>query len=108
MWLTTTQGFYSAVAHRDDPGKLVVRARTREDIEALATQIPDLDPFEDPAADYRWRAVVSRGDWQLAVADLAAAIDYPNFKNAVAERQGSERAGIYGRVWSVLLALQRS
>ena len=36
MWLITTQGFYSAVEHREDPERLIVRARTREDIEALA------------------------------------------------------------------------
>ena len=29
MWLFTTQGFYSVVAHRDDPETLIVRARTR-------------------------------------------------------------------------------
>ena len=35
MWIFTTQGFYSAVEHREDPDRLIVRARTREDIEAL-------------------------------------------------------------------------
>ena len=36
MWLMTTRGFYSVVEHRDDADRLLVRARTREDIEALA------------------------------------------------------------------------
>ena len=40
MWVMTTQGFYSAVADRDDPGSVIVRARTRDDIEALRKQIP--------------------------------------------------------------------
>ena len=35
MWLMTTRGFYSVVEHRDDADRLLVRARTREDIEAL-------------------------------------------------------------------------
>ncbi|MFN8150301.1 MAG: hypothetical protein U0R24_04125 [Solirubrobacterales bacterium] len=51
MWLFTTQGFYSVVAHRDDPETLIVRGRTREDIEALREQILDIDPFEDGRAD---------------------------------------------------------
>ncbi len=108
MWITTTQGFYSVVAHRDDPDKLLVRARTREDIEALREQIPDLEPFEDRRADYRHRAVVSRAEWVAALAQLVTDIDYDNFKNAVAARQGGERAALYGVVWRELLRLQQT
>ena len=107
MWIVTTQGFYSVVADRDDPDRVLVRARVREDLEALKRQIPDLEIFEDRDADYRWRARVSREDWSHAAAQLAREIDYPNFKNEVAKRQGHERAGVYGRVWSELFGLQR-
>lgn len=107
MWILTTQGFYSVVAHRDDPEELLVRARTRDDIEALREQIPALEPFEDPTADYRHRAVVSRVEWRAAVAQLVTGIDYDNFKDAVAARQGTERSRLYGRIWSILLDLQR-
>lgn len=106
MWVLTTQGFYSAVARRDEPDTVIVRARTREDIEALSRQIPGIEPFEDPAADYRHRAVVSRAEWVAAVAQLASDIDYDNFKDEVAERQGSRRASLYGQVWGVLRRLQ--
>ena len=108
MWLLTTQGFYSVVAHRDDPDKLLVRARTREDIEALREQIPMLEPFEDRFADYRHRAVVTRAEWLVALAQLVTELDYDNFKSAVAEHQGAERAALYGAVWSELRRLQRS
>ncbi|GIK76314.1 MAG: hypothetical protein BroJett022_00040 [Actinomycetes bacterium] len=107
MWLFTTQGLYSVVAHRDDPDALIVRARARADIDALREQIPSLEPFEDPAADYRHRAVVSRAEWLAAVAQLVTEIDYDNFKRAVAARQGHERSQLYGRIWSILLDLQR-
>ena len=108
MWLLTTQGFYSVVAHRDDPDKLLVRARTRGDIEALREQIPTLEPFEDRSADYRHRAVVTRAEWLVALAQLVTELDYDNFKSAVAEHQGAERAALYGAVWSELRRLQRS
>ena len=107
MWIATTQGFYSVVEDRADPDRLLVRARTAGDIEALRGQIPSLEPFEDPGADYRHRALVRREQWIAALALLAADIDYDNFKNAVAERQDHERAGIYAGVWSALLTLQR-
>lgn len=106
MWLFTTQGFYSVVAHREDPDALIVRGRSRDDLEALRQQIPDLEPFEDPAADYRHRAYVSRAEWLAAVAQLTCEVDYDNFKSAVAERQGQERARVYGRIWGELRELQ--
>ena len=106
MWLVTTQGFYSVVAHREDPGTLIVRGRTRDDLEALREQVPGLEPFEDPAADYRYRAYVSRSEWLAAVAQLISDVDYDNFKSAVAARQGAARAQVYGSVWADLLALQ--
>ena len=106
MWVFTTQGFYSVVAHRRDPGKVLVRARAREDLEALREQIPDLRIYEDADADYRYRAVVNHADWIAAVAILTAGIDYPNFKAAVAERQGPERERIYARVWAEMLSIQ--
>lgn len=108
MWLITTQGFYSAVAHRDAPELIVVRARAREDIEALRRQIPELETVENAGSDYRWRATVRRAEWEAACVALAADIDYPNFKDAVADRHGSRRHDVYARVWTVLMALQRA
>ena len=99
MWLFTPRGFYSVVAHRKDADKLLVRARVRADLEALREQIPHLRIFSDRHADYRWRAVVTRGEWAMALALLVDDLDYDNFKSAVGERQGHERARLYGHVW---------
>ncbi len=38
---------------------------------------------------------------------IAGEIDYRNFKNAVAGRQGEARADVYARVWSELRELER-
>ena len=106
MWLITAQGFYSVVADRDDSTCVVIRARDPADLEALGRQIPDLVVFETPGRDYRWRAHVTRVDWERAAAELAAEIDYPNFKDAVAVRQGPERAHLFLEIWSALRRLQ--
>ena len=106
MWIFTTQGFYSVVQHVDRPEQVIVRCRTREDLEALGEQIPSLEPFEDAGADYRYRAVVDRSDWVAALSALAEQLDYPNFKNEVANRQGYERSALYGHLWSALRPLQ--
>ena len=105
MWLITTRG-YSAVEDHQQPGCVRVRARAHEDLTALADVIPSLVVEETPDRDYRFRASVAREAWASAVAQLAREIDYPNFKNAVAGRQGSKRAHVYGEVWATPLGLQ--
>lgn len=106
MWLITTRGFYSVVADHHDDGNVLVRARAREDLGALADLLPGIDIEETPRRDYRFRVSVAREAWTTAAAALADEIDYPNFKNAVAERQGPGRAHVYSDVWVTLLGLQ--
>lgn len=105
MWVITTRGFYSVVAHADDPTK-VSCAHAREDLVALSDLVSNVRIVETPSADYRWRANVDRTAWVDAVARIAEEIDYPNFKSAVAERQGWERAEPLNDVWTTLRRLQ--
>jgi hypothetical protein len=42
-----------------------------------------------------------------ALGKIIMDIDYSNFKNSVAEKQGNKRARLYGEVWSVLCNLQK-
>ncbi|MBA3420500.1 MAG: hypothetical protein H0U12_01150 [Thermoleophilaceae bacterium] len=60
------------------------------------------EAIETPAADYRFRVRVAKTDWVGYIADCACAIDYDNFKSAVAARQGPARASVYGEVWASL------
>jgi hypothetical protein len=106
VWLVTSRGFYSVVAHRDDPEAVLVRARAREDLEALEAVLGQVEIAETPDRDYRWRTTVSRRAWSGAAVLLMADIDYPNFKDEVARRQGAARAGVYHDVWATLLRLQ--
>lgn len=96
MWIFQNNSFLSVVAHRDQPGMLLVRSRIKGDIERA---LPNSEVFEIEDADYRYRAIVSVQDLQTAMAEAIAKIDYPNFKNSVKE---SERHDAYMGVWSVM------
>ncbi len=103
----TSLGFFSVVAHRDGEAALLVRARARGDLEALRDRhLAGHDILEGEGSDYRFRLVASRDEWARVAGELAAGIDYANFKDAVAERQGKSRARLYSRVWQAMFALQ--
>ena len=101
MWLMTTRGFYSAVQHRDDPDRILVRARCRRDLDAISDLVPG-EPVLLEHADYAWRVETDRATWRAAVAVLAAEIDYPNFKGAIDD---PDRHDLYLEVWRVLRVL---
>lgn len=107
MWVLTTHGFFSAVQKPGDaPDHVTVRARCREDIDALVARLGvPAHPTTDGLADYAWRVRVPREAWALYLVDAAMGIDYSNYKNEVGRVQGPERASVYGRVWGDLLDL---
>lgn len=106
MWLITPIGFFSVVRKPGDlaAGMLTVRARSRGDLEALAARMPALGPITDRGGtDYPFRARAPRDKVAETFATLLREIDYANFKDEVATRQGRERAEVYGKVWHTLL-----
>ena len=78
MWLFTDTGMYSVVAvdeGRDkpwgqaEPGtRLMVRSRSREQIEALKLhpELAEAVIYESSYSDYRYRLVVDKATWQAA------------------------------------------
>jgi len=110
MWLITTTGFYSVVEKQQDrpTGTLTVRARAHTDLESLkATSLPELGEIEvDSGSDYRYRAQAPREAVARAIQAQVAGINYDNFKNAVARRQGRERAAVYHQVWEALYEIE--
>lgn len=106
MWLFTSNGFLSIVAHRERPGRMLVRGRTREDVEYFCDMAACGEPAETPGADYRWRVEASVELVAWFVQQQVLELDYPSFKDAVAERQGYERAHTYMDVWSAVRRLQ--
>jgi hypothetical protein len=108
MWLVTNFGFFSVVQKKGDD-ILTVRARVRSDLEALKEKyIPAIGQIlEGKGTDYKYRAKVSREDLAEAMRKIVKDIDYSNFKDSVAKKQGYKRASIYGEVWSDLMGLQK-
>lgn len=111
MWIVTTFGFYSVVEKPWDREKqtLTVRARAREDLEALKTKyLTGLGEIaEDEATDYRYRAQAPRGDVVEAFAKAVREIDYDNFKTAILARHGWARERVYHDAWRAFLAIQQ-
>lgn len=106
MWIFTTSGFYSIVSDQQTPGNALVRARVRQDLEAFCARTDAPDPVETRDRDYRFRTSVSYATLAADLAAQAEAIDYPNFKNEVAARQGHDRAERYERIWWIMHELQ--
>ena len=107
MWLIFDGGFVSVVSK---PGEedLCVRARVAGDLEAFRRGFcPELSPASaSGGTDYPARAWVPREALARAAARVAMSIDYDNFKQRVASRQGKARAAIYGDIWAALRRLE--
>jgi len=101
MWLFSETGFVSAVAHRDDPGLLMVRARDRASLRPLV-ELAGVRVKTLADADYPHRVVVSREVFRDWAASLVEGLDYPNYKSRVAETRGRAFAAPLHDVWSVM------
>ncbi|NBT35491.1 MAG: hypothetical protein EBT03_08120 [Betaproteobacteria bacterium] len=110
MWLFTNFGFFSAVEFRDDPRKVMVRTRSRKDIEALLDRHQYIGPVDisyTPTGDYPYRIVLPKPVWAQMASDAAMSIDYDNFKSSVGAQQGWNRSYIYHDVWSACLKITK-
>jgi len=112
MWIFTEIGFFSVVRGDDEDGvpTVMVRARVRDDLVSLLECYGDeLEPapiLEWPGRDYPYRVIMARDEWAKILLALGMELDYPNFKNRVAQVSGAMRAQAYGAVWSVMLRLE--
>ena len=104
MWIMSRIGFFSVVAHRDDPALVLVRARDLDQLKRLSAENPT-GPFEivaTPLADYPVRTTLTKERFETIAAWMARSIDYDNFKNSVhADPDCSEDYHDFlGKVWS--------
>jgi len=104
MWLFTNTGFVSAVSNGKD---LMVRARDRESLEALA-EAAKTEIISTPLSDYPYRVIVAHELFSKWVAHMAAGITYRNFKSEVAATRGYDFAHPLMKVWSVMHEIEDS
>lgn len=103
MWLVFPDCFVSVVVHQDQPSRLVVRARLRDDIERL---LPGAEVVKNPEADYLYRTTVQREVLAEAVLRRLGSMTYTNVKGAVALNEKT-RSYMMSRMWSAGLDAQR-
>jgi hypothetical protein len=100
MWIHMNDAFLSVVAHRTDPGVLLVRGRVAGDIERV---FPGAEVAVTPTADYRFRTLLPREVVAGAVAAAVGTIDYDNFKNSVSD---DVRHDAYSECWRTMRRYQ--
>ncbi len=108
MWIASKLGFFSIVAHRDQPGQVMIRARIKGDLENLLADVWPKPPiFDTPVADYRFRVIMPKLDASFLISDLVASIDYSNFKDTVADQPDQlDKLPAYSSLWGNLRRLQ--
>ena len=89
------------VENREKTIELPVRGRVKGDIEKV---FPEADVFEDNAADYKYRAFISKAIVAEKIMLKVTEINYDNFKNSVKE---IERKKVYGNIWAELRKFQK-
>lgn len=132
MWLFLPFGFFSIVAHRERPTDVLVRARSKVDLDTFADAVDEavhevsnrrsVIPAKPsghaiqhtPRADYPFRLIVSR---KVVTALLTRflegggidndppELDYDNFKDRVGVAN-PERAHLYLEVWSSMRKIE--
>ena len=112
MWIFTLDGFFSAVQDRDNPNRIMVRARVREDIDRLAERLAELTSSPAPevlawaGSDYAFRVFIPRATWGRYLARLVTEMEYTNFKAAV-PHTSTYRSAAYMSVWGRMAQWQR-
>lgn len=100
MWIFTSRGFISAVAHRDKPGHLMIRARRMGHLHAL---FPGEEITQTSNADYRYRITVPRVALMQMMEDQLQALTYDNFKNSIDDHAYHDACT---EVWTAMHRLQ--
>jgi len=95
VWLFLPLGFLSAVAHRDSPDLVLVRAREPEILDYMTGTLISLGRqvvrprWEDHRADYPYRVLVDRQAWATFLAYEGQRIEATNFKSHAAHSGAS-------------------
>jgi hypothetical protein len=111
MWLYTKLGFFSIVYKTPcKKDELLVRARCRQDLEALSKKLTESNDFkgkiiESKDSDYAYRMVVPRSVLAPFLAELMKNLDYANFKGTIPYNDRLRHAA-YFKCWDAMLEWQ--
>jgi hypothetical protein len=125
MWIFTQKGFVSVVEydpkadkHKGNPfagfahrrgTHVLVRSRVKDDIEDLRRVVPNMKVLADTSADYKFRAVIKRKDFNKWLLLSADEIDYDSHFKEAAQKNSTGAIGRYAAymsVWSAMMRLQ--
>lgn len=101
MWLFTDTGFVSAVTHRDNPKKMMIRARDKKSLEGLA-KMSRAKVETTLGADYPHRIVVTKETLKKWIVEQIDNAEYDNFKNRVTQTRGVGFVKPLHEVWEVM------
>lgn len=112
MWMITRHGLISVVADKKMPDIMVVRARRKKDLESIISVIDGYKLLEGkdlPAVidtnrsgfDYPYRLKLEKEVWELLAYNLAAEVDYTNFKGEGIDPKDQALLAFAHRVWEV-------
>ena len=79
MWLFTSEGFVSVVAHTEKPDTLLVRGRDEDSLLSLVGAT-GATLRQTPSNDYPYRIEVLREAFSAWLADQVFNLDYTNYK----------------------------
>jgi hypothetical protein len=104
MWIFLNDAYLSVVQYKDQPDKLLVRARFKGDLQRVFGQ--NINVIRNSGTDYLYRTVVDRAEVAKILAQRVMAIDYPNFKASI--RNDRQRHDTYLDVWHTLKEAQET
>lgn len=129
MWIFSTGGFISAVSHRDDDTKTMIRARDRMSLEEFLSSVHkgfvEAGKTEDEATammepgkdgmwniyavigDYKWRVVVPKSALGVGLAyEATHYVNYSNFKSKLTATRGDKWHDVAMKVWSAMFGIE--
>ena len=104
MWIFTVDGYFSAVQDKDDPTRIMVRARQKADLEVLLQRIEreELEILAWSGTDYAYRVFMPREGWVSYLEEVGRELDYTNFKARALQDGDYGRSRAYHEIWGVL------
>lgn len=103
MWIFMSDAMLSIVADRNNPKRLLVRARKEIDIKRVFGS--SVKVKRTPKADYAFRVSLDRGIVLEQIGEHLANIEYDNFKDSVSKGDRA-RHNAYLRCWYAMRDFQ--